>query len=138
MADPLDGIARWLTAKGLVAYDPEGPTGDTFLWRMPPEPDQAVGLWLYDGPANTWNDSETPRLQVRVRGTTDPTVAYNRVQAIYAALNGLAGVALADGTWLVLCAAVATPGPMGPDANSRHEFVVNFDLDITAPTEHRT
>ncbi|MGW4138866.1 minor capsid protein [Streptomyces mirabilis] len=105
-----------------------------FVEVMPPAPDAAVALWLYDGEApDTRNAYDTPRLQVRVRGGPDPRVSRRRTWAIYSALHGLAGVALADGTWLVLAAARGTPAPMGPDSNGRHEHVVNFDLDVSAP-----
>ncbi|MGF0176717.1 minor capsid protein [Streptomyces sp. Marseille-Q5077] len=137
--DPLDGVARLLAARGLVTYDPQGVTGDLFVEVMPPAPDAAVALWLYDGEApDTRNAYDTPRLQVRVRGGPDPRVSRRRCWAIYSALHGLAGVALADGTWLVLAAARGTPAPMGPDSSGRHEHVVNFDLDVSAPTDHRT
>jgi hypothetical protein len=137
--DPLDGIARLLAARGLATYDPDGVTGDLFVETMPPAPDAAVGLWLYDGEApDPLNAYDRPRLQVRVRGGPDPRASRRRCWAIYSALHGLAGTALPDGTWLVLCVARATPAPMGPDSNGRHEHVVNFDLDVSAPTDHRT
>lgn len=139
MADVLDGIARLLDAQGLATYRPTGPGGDLFVEDMPPAPDAAVGLWLYGGEApDTRNAYDTPRLQVRVRGTADPRVSRARAWAIYSALHGLAGAALPDGTWLILAAARGTPGPMGRDSSGRHEHVVNFDLDISAPTNHRT
>ncbi|MET9468488.1 minor capsid protein [Streptomyces sp. NPDC006544] len=138
MADPLDGIARLLDAAGHATYDPTGTTGDLFIESMPPTPDAAVGLWLYGGEApDTRNAYDTPRLQVRVRGGPDPRVSRARCWAIYSELHGLAGLALADGTWLVLAAARATPAPMGPDSSGRHEHVINFDLDVSAPTTHR-
>ncbi|AYD86204.1 tail terminator [Streptomyces phage Darolandstone] len=137
--DPLDGVARLLDGLGLVTYDPDGTTGDLFVEAMPPGPDAAVALWLYDGEApDTRNAYDTPRLQVRVRGGPDPRVSRRRCWRIYSALHGLAGVALPDGTWLVLAAARATPAPMGPDSSGRHEHVVNFDLDVSAPTDNRT
>ncbi|MEV8317984.1 minor capsid protein [Streptomyces sp. NPDC059900] len=137
--DPLDGVAQLLAARGLVAYDPDGTTGDLFIETMPPAPDAAVALWLYDGEApDTRNAYDRPRLQVRVRGGPDPRVSRRRCWRIYSALHGLAGVELPDGTWLVLAAARATPAPMGPDSSGRHEHVVNFDLDVSAPTDHRT
>ncbi|MET8098827.1 minor capsid protein [Streptomyces sp. NPDC005236] len=137
--DLLDGLSRLLGDAGHATYDPTGIGGDLFVENMPPAPDAAVALWLYDGEApDTRNAYDTPRLQVRVRGGPDPRVSRRRAWAIYSALHGLAGVALADGTWLVLAAARGTPAPMGPDSSGRHEHVVNFDLDVSAPTDHRT
>ncbi|MGY4990903.1 minor capsid protein [Streptomyces nigrescens] len=138
MADLLDGIAHLLAEQQLATYDPKGVTGDLFIESMPPAPDCAVGLWLYGGEApDARNAYDRPRLQVRVRGGPDPRTSRARCWAIYSALHGLAGAGLADGTWLVLAAARSTPAPMGPDSTGRHEHVVNFDLDVSAPTSHR-
>lgn len=138
MADLLDGIARLLDAAGHATYDPTGTSGDLFIEAMPPAPDAAVALWLYDGgEQDAWNAYDSLRLQVRARGGPDPRVSRARAQAIYGELHGLAGVALADGTWLVLAAAISTPAPMGPDSSGRHEHVVNVRLDVSAPTKHR-
>ncbi|GAA1175953.1 minor capsid protein [Streptomyces rhizosphaericus] len=135
-ADLLDGLARYLDGAGLLVYDPTGCTGDTFVETMPPTPDAAVSLALYDGPAPAArDDADTPRLQVRVRGGPDPRPSRRRCTALYRALHGLAGVELADGTWLTLAAARGTPAPLGSDSNGRHEHVVNFDLDVSGPTE---
>lgn len=139
MADLLDGLARLLADAGHVTYTPDGPGGDLFLEDMPPTPDAAVALWLYDGgQQDARNPYDTVRLQVRTRGGPDPRPSRARAQAIYSELHGLAGVALADGTWLILAAARGTPAPMGPDSSGRHEHVVNFDLDVSAPTKHRS
>ncbi|MBB6415836.1 minor capsid protein [Streptomyces sp. AK010] len=134
MADLLDGLARHLDGLNLVDYDPTGTTGDLFVETMPPAPDAAVSLALYDGAApESRDDAEQRRLQVRVRGGPDPRVSRNRAEALYHALHGLAGVQLPDGTWLTLAAARGTPAPMGADSTGRHEHVVNFDLDVSGP-----
>ncbi|MBP0456251.1 minor capsid protein [Streptomyces montanisoli] len=131
MADVLDGLARWLHAAGMATYDPTGTTGDLFVEAMPSTPDAAVSLGLYDGAApDSRDDTDAPRLQIRVRGGPDPRVSRRRCTALYRALHGLAGVRLDDGTWLVLATARATPAPMGPDSNGRHEHVVNLDLQL--------
>ncbi|RZD85282.1 minor capsid protein [Streptomyces albidoflavus] len=134
MADLLDGLARYLHGLGLVTYDPDGLTGDLYVETMPPAPDQAVALALYEGaPPQARDDADTPRLQVRVRGTADPRVSRARCTALYRALHGLAGVELPDGTHLALAAARGTPAPMGTDNAGRHEHVVNLDLDVAGP-----
>ncbi|MFD9600200.1 minor capsid protein [Streptomyces sp. NPDC059970] len=135
MADLLDGLARHLAAAGLLTYDPTGKSGDTFVEAMPPQPDLAVSLALYDaGAPEARDDAEQRRLQVRARGTADPRVSRARAEALYRALHGVAGVELPDGTWLTLAAARGTPAPLGPDSNGRHEHVCNFDLDVSGPT----
>ncbi|MEU8721512.1 minor capsid protein [Streptomyces antimycoticus] len=139
MADLLDGLARLLADTGHAIYDPNGVEGDLFIENMPPAPDAAVGLWLYDGgEQDARNPVDTVRLQVRTRGGPDPRPSRARAWAIYSELHGLAGIELPDGTWLILAAARGTPAPMGPDSSGRHEHVVNFDLDVSAPTKHRS
>ncbi|MET7811783.1 minor capsid protein [Streptomyces sp. NPDC005395] len=137
--DPTDGIAQYLDGLGLVEYDPTGRTGDLFVERMPADPAAAVCLSLYDaGAPDARNAYDTVRLQVRVRGGPDPRVSRGRAWVIYRALHGLAAVELPDGTWLILAAARGTPGPMGADAQGRHEHVVNFNLDVSSPSTHRS
>ncbi|MFJ6707027.1 MULTISPECIES: minor capsid protein [unclassified Streptomyces] len=138
MADLLDGLARHLADAGLLTYDPAGIAGDTFAETLPPEPAEAVGLWLYGaGEQDSRNGYDTRQLQVRVRGTADPRVSRRRAEALYGALHGLAGIELPDGTYLVLSVAQQTPTPLGPDSAGRHEHVVNFRLDVDNPTTHR-
>ncbi|MEU3712907.1 minor capsid protein [Streptomyces catenulae] len=138
MADLLDGLARYLDGLGLADYDPTGTRGDTFAETLPPGPDRAVGLWLYGGAEqDARNGYDERALQIRVRGTADPRVSRRRAEALYAALHGLAGIELPDGTWLVLCVAQQTPAPLDTDERGRHEHVVNLRLDVANPTTHR-
>ncbi|CAL9296823.1 minor capsid protein [Streptomyces sp. SudanB25_2051] len=137
MADLLDGVARYLDELGLLTYDATGTSGDTFIETLPPEPAEAVGLWLYGaGEQDARNGYDTRSLQVRVRGTADPRTSRRRAEALYGALHGLAGLELPDGTWLVLAAAQA-PAPIGTDASGRHEHTVTVRLDVANPTTHR-
>jgi hypothetical protein len=139
LADLLDGMARYLAGLGLVVYDPDGTSGDCFIDTMPPQPDAAVALGAYGlGEPDPLNDDDESGLQVRVRGGPDPRPSRARCQAIYSALQGLASVALPDGTWLILAAAQQTTTPLGTDANGRHEHVVNFRLNTVNPTANRS
>ncbi|MEU5302219.1 minor capsid protein [Streptomyces noursei] len=136
--DYLDALACYLDERGLLTYDATGICGDTFIETLPPAPDEAVCLSLYGaGAVDARNGWDERSLQVRCRGTTDPRTSRRRAEAIYDALHGLAGAELPGGIWLVLAAAVATPAPMGTDANGRHEHVTNYRLDIEAPTKNR-
>ncbi|MFJ8334575.1 minor capsid protein [Streptomyces sp. NPDC094437] len=136
--DLLDGVARYLDELDLLTYDPTGTAGDTFIETLPPEPAEAVGLWLYGaGEQDARNGYDVRSLQVRVRGTADPRVSRRRAEALYGALHGLAGLELPDGTWLVLAVAQQTPAPLGTDASGQHEHTVNFRLDVANPTPHR-
>ncbi|MFF9844613.1 minor capsid protein [Streptomyces sp. NPDC013740] len=138
--DLLDGLARYLQERGLVTYDPTGVSGDCFIETMPSSPDEAVALTIYDDRVEP--DSllpyDEPRVQVRVRGTTDPRVSRRRCAAIRSHLHGLGPVILPDGTNLILSISIqAAPGSIGVDDSGRHEHVCNFRMEIRQPTVHR-
>jgi hypothetical protein len=139
VADLLDGIARHLEARGLLSYDPDGVTGDTFIETMPSRPDSAVALTLYGGPESDsklgWDE---PSLQVRTRGGTDPRTSRQKNTAIRDELHGLGPITLPDGTHLQLAIAIqAAPAYMGQDTSGRHEHVCNFRLDVRNASTHR-
>lgn len=139
MADLLDGLARHLALQGLLVYDPEGPSGDTFLDDMPSGPDKAVALTSYQPGVEP--DSllpyDEPRVQVRTRDP-DPTASRTRCKAIYDELHGLGPVDLPDGTRLILCVALqGGPTAIGKDQNGRMEHVCNFRAEHRTPSVHR-
>lgn len=138
--DLLDGLARYLQDRSLVTYDPTGAAGDCFIETMPSGPDEAVALTIYDGGAES--DSllpyDEPRVQVRVRGTTDPRVSRRRCATIRSHLHGLGPVILPDGTNLILAVSIqAAPGSIGVDELGRHEHVANFRMEVRQTTVHR-
>lgn len=140
--DLLDGLARYLAERGLVTYTSGGGVDeDCFQEFMPSSPDEAVALTVYDG--GTEPDSllpySEPRVQVRVRGTTDPRVSRRRCMAIFSALHGLGPVILPDGTNLISSISIqGGPVSLGVDENRRHEHVCNFRMEIRQPTAHRS
>lgn len=138
--DLIDGVARHLAVLGLVTYDPSGATGNVFADTMPPEPDVAVALTVYDDRSEPDSSLpyDEPRMQVRVRGTTDPRVSRALCARIRSELHGLGPVTLPNGTRLVLSVALqGAPASMGQDETRRHEHVANFRMEIHSPTAHR-
>ncbi|MEU0199132.1 MULTISPECIES: minor capsid protein [unclassified Streptomyces] len=140
MADLLDGLARHLQARSLLTYDLTGPGGDCFLDAIPQTPDEAVVLTAYDDAREP--DSllgyDEPRVQVRVRGTSDPRVSRQRCAAIRDELHGLGPITLPDGTRLILSVALqGGPASIGRDENGRHEHVCNFRMEIRNASTHR-
>ncbi|MEV8623410.1 minor capsid protein [Streptomyces sp. NPDC051079] len=138
--DLLDGLARYLQERGLVTYDSTGAGGDCFIEQMPSAPDEAVVLTVYDDRSEP--DSllpyDEPRVQVRVRGTTDPRISRRRCATIRSHLHGLGQVVLPDGTNLILSIALqAAPASMGADENRRHEHVCNFRMEVRQTSVHR-
>jgi hypothetical protein len=139
VADLLDGIARHLDGLGLLSYDPDGITGDTFIETMPSRPDEAVALTVYGGAESDsklgWDEVS---VQVRTRGGTDPRPSRQKCAAIREELHGLGPVTLPDGTHLQLSLAIqAAPSYMGQDDSGRHEHVCNFRMEIRSVTTHR-
>ncbi|MFI8360709.1 minor capsid protein [Streptomyces sp. NPDC085612] len=140
MADLLDGIARYLAERGHGTYGPDVVGATICLEQMPSQPDELVVLTVYDGGAAE-SDSllgyDEPRMQIRVRGTTDPRVSRTRALAIYSELHGLGPVTLPDGTHLILCVALQPVFSMGVDENRRHEHAFNARLEHRSITAHR-
>lgn len=138
-SDILEGIALHLQGKGLASYKPVTTDGTCFLEQHPKEPDAITSLWLYGGePADGRNPWEFPRLQVRVRGTKDASDTGDRADDIYSELHALGPLELPTGVWLQYSYSPQSgPVPLGPDANGRPEYTVNFQLDIDRATEHR-
>ncbi|MGW0495044.1 minor capsid protein [Streptomyces sp. NPDC003007] len=140
MADLLQDLALHLQAQNLLTYDPVGTSGDCFLEAMPQTPDETVVLTAYDDAREP--DSklgyDEPRVQVRVRGTSDPRVSRERCKAIRDELHGLGPVTLPDGTRLILSIALqGGPASLGRDENGRHEHVCNFRMEIRNVSAHR-
>lgn len=137
----LDGLAQHLATipalelawSPAAAYPPT--TVGIVLEHVPPSPDQVVVLTGYEGAeADSLLAYDTPRLQVRVRGTADPTVSRALCQQLYDHLHGLGPVALPDGTWLQLVVGRGSgPAYMGQDDAGRHEHTANFNVDIHNP-----
>ncbi|MCX5197227.1 minor capsid protein [Streptomyces sp. NBC_00249] len=139
MADLLDGLARYLAARGHGTYDPTGASGSIFIEALPSSPDTCVVLTVYDdgGEADTRLGYDDVPLQVRVRGTTDPRVSRQLAQAIRSELHGLGETVLPDGTGLILARANHAVAALGTDENRRHEHVVNLKLHVRSVTTHR-
>lgn len=137
MADLHDGIAQYLAGQQLVTYPGDGL--DVFFDVMPAAPDEAVALTLYGGGAlDSLLPYDAPNLQVRTRSTAgDRSTARRRAAAIYDALHGLGPVTLADGSRLLSCIAQQTPASIGQDDLGRLEYVVNFAIELYAPSMHR-
>lgn len=138
MADLLDGLARYLTDRGLVTYTPDTAGGDVALEAIPQEPAECVVLTLYGGPeSDSRLPYDEPRLQVRTRGDGDRRTSYNRLVTIRGELHGAGPVTLPDGTRLLSCYALQTPAYLGLDDNGRHHHSCNFQLEVYAPSVHR-
>jgi hypothetical protein len=139
VADLLDGLARYLAARGLITYDPATGLGDVFFDVMPDSPDAAVALTATGGgEIDSKLPYDSPSVQVRARGpATDRSVARARAWALYGELHGLGPLDLPDGTRLLSCIAAQTPTSMGQDTTGRLDYVFNVGCETYAPSVHR-
>lgn len=138
-------LAKYLATAGVLTFDPDGVTGDTFIATMPDLPHEAVAITPSGGnPQPTLLAFDEPTVQVRVRSSRfDPRPGYERARAIYEALAGLDLILLdaggADEVFLHSCTPIQSdPAPIGVDDNDRPEWVVNFACVTSAPSAHRT
>lgn len=138
-------VARHLAATlGPLTFDPTGVTGNVFVARMPPSPDQAVMVMPLPGAGQaTLDPSSEPGIQTLIRGPEhDPRPGLAWAEQIYDALQCLDLVRMDPGgpdEVLVISCTCRTSGPaaMGPDANDRHEWSLTWDLTVDHPTLHR-
>ena len=114
-------------------------TGNVRIGSMPTSPDLAVGIWPTGGPESSTKTGYDERgLQVRVRGTSDPRTGYDLGVAIYDDLHGMEYVTLPGGTLVVSAKGIQSePVSIGEDAQGRHEYTLNFRLEVRNPTPNR-
>ena len=140
MSDINAEIAEYLDSQGLLTYDPNGVTGDTFIDLMPSKPDNAIAVLTgVPRPGSVKHGYDQPAVQIIVRGKRDPRIAKQRTQDIYDELQGFSsGVFVTGVIWVVSCmAAQSGPIRLGVDDNNRHEFSLNFDLEVKNDTKYR-
>lgn len=130
--DLLLDIAEYLDAEGVGTWQAAGAYPDTpaappvYQWLLPDTPDEALALSEY-GVDDTAHEHSVAGLQVRCRGTTDPTTVQDLSDAIYAALHRPRGVDLAR---TGRCPRVLRQShvPIGRDQVERWEIADNYYL----------
>lgn len=129
-----------------LAYNADGVGGQIFVATMPTAPDTDtnvnVAVMPYGGreEANRL-PTNAPLVQLIIRSKRfDPRPAL----AVWADLYGLfAGfdlgqIGTADPVFVISCTPLQTgPIALGKDANDRHEFTLNLQFRVHAPTSHR-
>jgi hypothetical protein len=132
-------IAQYLNTQGIGVYEDGGPGGDIFLESCPSSPDEVVYITSSGGAApDRGFPVDRPTVQMIVRGGLSPVAAESRAQAIYDALHGFHHDQFVDdGTWIVDCFALNTPTHIGVDDLGRHEYSLNFQLEIINNSTHR-
>lgn len=114
--------------------------GPVYSTKLPASPDRAVAVARYAGAESALADNyDAVNLQLRVRGpAADTRIAERDAELLYDALNGLAGITLAGGTWLSqLVGLQAGPVYIGQDSGGRDEYTINFRAEVSRTSTHR-
>jgi len=135
--------ARYLSGKGLVAFDEAGTAGNCFLNNLPAQPNLAVMIKQTGGNPVEAGGSigyDEPTLQLLVRSSRDPRPGALLAQSLYDEMVGLRGVLdpAGENLTLVRClAAQSAPVHVGTDENERHLYSINLALHVRHVTQHR-
>ncbi len=129
-----------------LSYDASGVTGQIFVANMPSVPDSDtdvhVAVMPYGGAEEaTKQPTDLPLVQLLIRGPRfDPRPALAVWADLYALFAGLATTAIgtSDPVLVHMCTPLQSgPVAIGKDPNDRHEFVLNLQFRVHAPTIHR-
>ena len=125
-------VAEWIgTNITNCSFDSTGVTGNVFISTMPSSPDTVVMVSEYGGIVDDKNPFSDINVQARVRGTKDPRVGYNIAKEIFDELQALTNTTLiSSGSHVIKVNALNTPIDIGRDDNGRHEWTVNFNIEV--------
>lgn len=125
-------VAEWIGDNITnCSFDTSGVTGNVFISTMPSSPDTVVMVSEYGGTVDDKNPFSDINVQARVRGTKDPRVSYNIAKEIFDELQGLTNTTLiSSGSRVIKVVAQNTPIDIGRDDNGRHEWTVNFNIEV--------
>ena len=129
----LDEIAKYLHDGNELVFDEEGILGNIFIATIPTVPEVVVALYPTGGGSPEGDlPYLTPSVQIYVRGTKDPRIGMSMAQDIYNKLQGFHHERfIENGTWILSCKALQSfPIHIGIDGNERHEYTLNFVLEI--------
>lgn len=133
-------IAQYLNAQGIGVFESGGLGGDIFIESCPSSPDNVIYITGTGGPQGDGKfPVDRPTLQIIVRGGVNPIAAQSRAQSIYNILHGFHHARFCDdGYWIVGCWGIqSSPTHIGVDDLGRHEYSLNFQLEIENITAHR-
>lgn len=133
-------VAQWIGANVTnCSFDTSGVSGNVFISTMPSSPDTVVMVSEYGGIADDKHAYNDINVQCRVRGTRDPRVSYNIAKEIFDELLGLTNTTLiSSGSRVIKVIAQNTPIDIGRDDNGRHEWTVNFQIEVYDTSTNRS
>lgn len=132
--DLLTGAAELTDAIGAGTWDPDGNGGNVFHDAIPVEPDNAIGLTVYNLQADSMLADAVQPIQFWIRG--DAAFVKTTADTLFDNLHGVVGLVVAG----IHCPLVELHSDvnMGPDESGRHQRSVNYDFHAMRPTASRT
>lgn len=141
-------IARYLDSLGIVTLNEGATAGGNISYGGAAMPDDDLAVRLDEQGGNPLPGAGTlpydePTVHALIRSVRwNPRPGRELAKATYGALQGFSGVLDPGGdaeAHVVRCIARQTaPVSIGLDENQRAEWSLNFDVQIHAPTVHRT
>lgn len=131
-----EALAQYSEDLGIGVYKPPGEvvTNDEFgifIDDLPATPDFAAAITQYQGEESSiklpW---DTPRIQVKIRGTQYPLLSRNKCQEFYTAWHGIGLVTLSGIRVQLIVGSNSGVAYAGKDTNGRHNHVTNFIVTI--------
>ncbi|MEJ2886152.1 minor capsid protein [Actinomycetospora aeridis] len=133
----LQPFAALLAAQGFGTWQATGAYPGNAVWpifleAVPSKPGRLITVTGYGG-ISPPHDLE-PRVQLRIRGDTDPRTSRGKAEDVFDYLHYLTGgVQLPGGPWLVCAPSVnGEVAPLGgPDENGRFTHITNHALTVS-------
>jgi Bacteriophage minor capsid protein len=95
------------------------------------EPNKLIVVTQYAGSeSNSWDDWDEPRVQIKVRGTADPSFSYDTCQAIYKEFHGLGPITLSGIDIQLIVGLNSGASYIGKDDTGRQRHVTNFRVTV--------
>ena len=126
-------IALYIDSQNIGTFDETGTSGNIFISTIPPLPDECICIFPTGGPTGDAKlNYDNPNIQIWIRGTQHPLTGLEKANQVYKALQGFNGQAFASGGhYIVDCLGIQSyPIHIGKDDNERHEYSLNFSLEI--------
>lgn len=133
-------VAKFLHANALGIYSETLTTSNIFIAKIPSTPNSCICIYPTGGsPPDFKLGYDIKSFQIIVRGTKNPKTGSDVAEQIYSLLHGFgAGQLTEGGTWVVSCKSMqGGPAHIGIDANGRHEYSMNFEIEVRNKNSYR-
>ena len=130
-------VAKYLDSEDLGSFDEDGTTGDIFVQKLPVLPHNCITVWPESGrEPDVKMGYDKPSLQIIVRNQ-NAVSGYLKAKQVFDKLHGFAPIEL-NGLAILSCfCTYSDPAHIGEDKEGRHEYSLNFELEVRNITTFR-